>query len=71
MARDPLTGFRLLRIGLNPPRQALYERLNRRAAAMFAAGLVEETRGLLARYGPVKALDSLGYRQALRVLRES
>jgi tRNA dimethylallyltransferase len=68
LARDPLTGFRLLRIGLNPPRQALYDRLNRRAAAMFAAGLVEETRGLLARYGPVKALDSLGYRQALTVL---
>ena len=71
MARDPLTGFRLLRIGLNPPRQALYERLNQRAAAMFAAGLTEETRGLVARYGPVKALDSLGYRQALRVLRDS
>ncbi|MDR3751699.1 MAG: tRNA (adenosine(37)-N6)-dimethylallyltransferase MiaA [Terracidiphilus sp.] len=71
LARDPLTGFRLLRIGLNPPRQALYDRLNRRAAAMFAAGLVEETRGLLEQYGPVKALDSLGYRQALRVLRES
>jgi tRNA dimethylallyltransferase len=70
-ARDPLTGFRLLRIGLNPPRESLYDRLNRRAAAMFAAGLVEETRGLLERYGPVKALDSLGYRQALRVLRES
>ena len=70
-ARNPLTGFRLLRIGLNPPRQALYDRLNRRCAAMFAAGLVEETRGLLDRYGPVKALDSLGYRQALRVLRES
>ena len=69
-ARDPLTGFRLLRIGLNPPRQALYARLNARCAAMFAAGLVEETRGLLARYGPVKALDSLGYRQALRVLRD-
>jgi tRNA dimethylallyltransferase len=68
MARDPLTGFRLLRIGLNPPRQALYDRLNRRAAAMFAAGLIEETRGLLERYGPIKALDSLGYRQALTVL---
>lgn len=68
LARDPLTGFRLLRIGLNPPRAALYERLNRRCAEMFAAGLVEETRGLLARYGPVKALDSLGYRQARRVL---
>jgi len=35
---------------------------------MFAAGLTEETRGLLERYGPVKALDSLGYRQALAVL---
>jgi tRNA dimethylallyltransferase len=67
-ARDPLTGFRLLRIGLNPPRKQLYERLNRRAAAMFAAGLVEETRSLLELYGSVKALDSLGYRQALCVL---
>ena len=68
MGRDPLTGFRLLRIGLNPPREDLYDRLNQRCAAMFAAGLVEETRGLLARYGPVKALDSLGYRQARAVL---
>jgi tRNA dimethylallyltransferase len=74
LARDPLTGFRLLRIGLNPPRTALppreglYERLNQRCAEMFAAGLVEETRALLARYGPVKALDSLGYRQARAVL---
>ncbi len=68
LARDPLNGFRILRIGLNPSRQALYERLNQRAEAMFRAGLVEETRGLLARYGPVKALDSLGYRQAAAVL---
>ncbi len=68
MARDPLIGFRILRIGLNPPREQLYSRLNERCAAMFAAGLVEETRGLLERYGPVKALDSLGYRQARGVL---
>jgi tRNA dimethylallyltransferase len=68
MGRDPLTGFRLLRIGLNPPRTDLYDRLNQRCAEMFAAGLVEETRGLLARFGPVKALDSLGYRQARFVL---
>jgi tRNA dimethylallyltransferase len=68
IAREPLTGFRLLRIGLNPPRQALYQHLNQRAASMFAAGLVEETRALLARYGRVRALESLGYRQALAVL---
>jgi tRNA dimethylallyltransferase len=67
-ARDPLTGFRLLRIGLNPPREGLYARLNRRCAEIFAAGLVEETRALLERYGPVKALDALGYRQAMAVL---
>ena len=68
LVRDPLTGFRLLRIGLNPPRPELYRRLNERCAAMFASGLVEETRALLARYGRVKALDSLGYRQALALI---
>lgn len=68
LARDPLTGFRLLRIGLNPPRQELYTRLDQRCAKMFANGLVDETRALLARYGRVKALDSLGYRQALEVI---
>jgi tRNA dimethylallyltransferase len=65
---NPLTGFRLLRIGLNPPRAELYARLNQRCAEMFAAGLIAETRALLACYGPVKALDSLGYRQAQSVL---
>jgi len=68
LPRDPLTGFHLLRIGLNPPRTSLYDRLNQRCAEMFAAGLIEETRNLLAQYGPVKALDSLGYRQARTVL---
>lgn len=68
LSRDPLIGFRLLRIGLNPARAALYDRLNQRCAEMFAAGLIEETRRLVTRYGPVKALDSLGYRQARTVL---
>jgi tRNA dimethylallyltransferase len=35
---------------------------------MFTAGLIDETRCLLARYGPMKALDSLGYRQAMAAL---
>jgi tRNA dimethylallyltransferase len=68
LGRDPLSGFRLLRIGLSPPRTKLYERLNRRCAEMFAMGLVEETRGLMDKYGPAKMLDSLGYRQARSVL---
>ncbi|MGB9028940.1 MAG: tRNA (adenosine(37)-N6)-dimethylallyltransferase MiaA [Acidobacteriaceae bacterium] len=68
--RDPLTGFRILRIGLNPPRPDLYARIDARAAAMFANRLVEETRALVAQYGESPpAFDSLGYRQARAVLR--
>jgi tRNA dimethylallyltransferase len=62
--REPLTGYRILRIGLAPQRPALYERINARAQAMFAQGLVDETRELIARYGRPPVLASLGYRQA-------
>jgi tRNA dimethylallyltransferase len=82
--RDPLQGFRILRIGLNPPRDELYRRINRRAAEMFTAGLIEETNSLLERYGEVAPTDSpeertsgvsasplqsLGYNQAVQFLR--
>ena len=68
--RDPHTGYRILRIGLDPPRPALYARLDARAARMFADGLIEETRCLLAQYGESPgAFESLGYRQARAVLR--
>jgi tRNA dimethylallyltransferase len=68
--REPLRGFRILRIGLEPDRQALYARINERAARMFDDGLVEEIGGLIATYGELpRAFDSLGYRQARAVLR--
>jgi tRNA dimethylallyltransferase len=66
--REPLTGFRVLRLGLNPERGQLYERIDARAAAMFAQGLAEETKDLIARYGRTPALASLGYRQAVQYL---
>jgi tRNA dimethylallyltransferase len=67
--RDPLTGFRTLRVGLDPDRNALYERINRRAAEMFNNGLVEETKSLREKYGDsVPALTSLGYKQAVQLL---
>jgi tRNA dimethylallyltransferase len=67
--RDPLTGFRILRIGLDPDRQILYGRINQRAAAMFEHGLVEETNALLGKYGRARgSLNSLGYRQAVELL---
>ena len=68
--REPLRGFRILRLGLNPDRNALYARINQRAAAMFEHGLIAETEGLLAKYGePARPLKSLGYKQAVQFLR--
>ena len=68
--RDPLTGFRILRLGLNPDRDALYAKINLRAERMFDSGLVEETRRLLAKYGDAAGpLASLGYKQAMQLLR--
>jgi tRNA dimethylallyltransferase len=68
--RDPLTGFRILRLGLNPNRDALYARINQRAERMFESGLVEETRCLLGKYGDnARPLGSLGYKQAVQLLR--
>ena len=79
--RDPLTGFRILRIGLEPDRNLLYERINARCVAMFESGLITETRQLLTAYQspdainesdprPVaRPLGSLGYRQAAQHLR--
>ena len=67
--RDPLQGFRILRVGLDPDRAALYERINERARQMFEAGLVEETKTLLQKYGPTtRSLESLGYKQAVQFL---
>jgi tRNA dimethylallyltransferase len=68
--REPLPGFRILRLGLNPERQALYARINQRAAKMFDQGLIAETERLLAKYGErARPLASLGYKQAMQLLR--
>jgi tRNA dimethylallyltransferase len=68
--RDPLGEFTVFRVGLNPDRETLYQRINHRAGEMFSAGLVEEARGLAARYGlSAWPLNSLGYKQAIEHLR--
>lgn len=68
--RAALEGFRILKLGLSPPREALYERLDRRAAAMFEGGLIEETRATLALGFPAssKPFESHGYRQVIQFL---
>lgn len=60
----------MVSIGVELPRRELYERLNRRCAAMLAEGLIEEVQGLWSRgYGPeLPALQSIGYREVGRYL---
>jgi tRNA dimethylallyltransferase len=69
--RAELEGFTILKIGLLPDRQQLYARINERTSRMFASGLIEEVRAILARgYSPgCKPFESHGYRQALQYLR--
>jgi tRNA dimethylallyltransferase len=69
--RDALTGFCALKIGLAPPRAALYERLNRRCGRMFEDGLLEEVKGILRMGWPesAKPFESHGYRQVLQIVR--
>ena len=65
------TPYRTLLIGLNMDRAALYARADGRIDAMLAAGLVDETRELVARgYGwELPAMSSLGYREIGAYLR--
>jgi tRNA dimethylallyltransferase len=68
--RDALRDFRILRIGLDPQRAKLYERINARVKDMFDAGLVQETKQLLAKYGETaRPLNSIGYKQVVQHLR--
>jgi tRNA dimethylallyltransferase len=70
LGREPLPGFQILRLGLNPHRDALYRRLNQRAQDMFDSGLVEETERLFKKYGlAASPLNALGYKQSLQLLR--
>jgi tRNA dimethylallyltransferase len=67
--REPLQGFDILRLGLDPERALLYARLDRRAGQMLGAGLLEETARLRETYGDTAwALGALGYRQARQIL---
>lgn len=63
-SRQPITNrpFRILKIGLERPREELYDRINRRVEQMIADGLVEEAKAVW----PMRHLNSLqtvGYKE--------
>lgn len=67
----PALAHRLHVIALDPPRQELYHRINRRAQEMFARGWVEEVQALLRSGVPetAKAFQAHGYRRILQYVR--
>ncbi len=54
--------FRILKIGLNRPREELYDRINRRVDQMVADGLVEEARRMYP-HRENNALNTVGYKE--------
>lgn len=63
--------YRTLKLAVAMEREQLYQRIDRRVEAMFAAGLLEETRGLLEQgyAADSKAMRTIGYREAIACLR--
>ena len=68
--RQALEGYEIFKLGLHPPRAALYERINQRSRRMFENGLIEEVREILAKgvAGTAPPLRSLGYSEAVQHL---
>jgi tRNA dimethylallyltransferase len=69
--RDALQGYRVLKLGISPDRDALYRRLDARCECMLRGGLVEEVQRILALgySAESKPFESHGYKQVLQMLR--
>jgi tRNA dimethylallyltransferase len=52
--------FQIIKIGLNLPREVLYQRINQRVDDMVEQGLIEEAKSLLS-YRDLNALNTVGY----------
>jgi tRNA dimethylallyltransferase len=61
--RTPLEGYQPLKIGLNPPREALYGRIHSRIGAMIQVGWIEEVAQLINSGVPpgAKPFQFIGY----------
>jgi tRNA dimethylallyltransferase len=69
--RKPLEGWRVLKVGLMPPRKQLQDRINRRTDLMLERGWLREVQGLL-KSGlneDAKPFDFIGYRELRAVIR--
>lgn len=57
-------------IGMNPNREDLYAAIDTRVTMMFQHGLIEEVKGLIARYGEHhRAFQAIGYKEVIQHLK--
>jgi len=70
MPPAPELASRIRVIALNPPREELYDRINKRADQMFDGGLIEEVESLISSGIPsaAKAFQAHGYRRVVKYL---
>jgi tRNA dimethylallyltransferase len=70
--RDALQGYEITKIGLQPPREALYAAIHARVESMIAAGWPDEVRNLIARGIPASAkpFQFIGYSDLRAALTE-
>ena len=59
--------FETFRIGIDAPREVIYDRINQRVDIMMAQGLLQEATGLLAHRDKV-ALQTVGYTELFRYM---
>lgn len=56
-------------IGINMPREEIYERVNKRVDVMLEQGLIDETKALLAKHGRIpNFVKTIGYQEILQYL---
>ena len=65
--KHPKRPFRILKIGLNSPREELFERINTRVDNMINSGLLHEAMSLMP-YRHENALNTVGYKEMFNVL---
>ena len=59
--------FNILKIGLNRPREELFQRINQRVDQMMEGGLLDEVRQMLP-HEEANALNTVGYKELIKVL---
>lgn len=62
LKQNPKRDFNIIQVGLELPRELLYERINSRVDKMIEAGLIDEVKSLLP-FKELNALQTVGYKE--------